>query len=896
MADSSFGLKIGLEGEREFKRAITEINREMRVLGSEMKLAASAFAKNETSAASLTAKNQVLAKEIDAQRSKVETLRAALDNAASSFGESDSRTKNWQIQLNNAQATLNGLEAELEDNNDALKQFGSQADGAGDDAKDAASSTGRLEDAVDDLGGELDDTTGKTRVFGDVLKANLASEAIVAGVKGIVNAVAGIAKGFGSALKDGVEYNARMEQYTTSFTTMLGDQAKAQQLVNDLKAEAARTPFGMEDLAKNTQVLMSFGMSAEEAQLRLGQLGDISQGDAVKLESLTLAFAQMSSTGKLTGQDLNQMINAGFNPLEEISRKTGKSIGELKEEMGKGAISAEMVADAFASATSEGGRFYGAMDAQSRTFSGQLATLEDGVANLKGVLAAGLSDTLAGTVLPMVNGWVDELTVAFEEGGGPALIETFGTILQEALAFIAEQLPMVIETGMSILAALIDGIIEVLPSLAATAVQLVAALLEAIIEALPLLLEAALQVIATLVAGIAEALPELIPAAVQMLVALIQGLVDNLPMILEAALQLITGLAQGLLEALPVLIEALPAIITGIVEFLISAIPQIITTGVALLTALVQALPEIITAIVTVLPQIITGIITTLLAALPQLVQAGVQLLTALIGALPTIITTIVAALPQIIAAIVSAIGGAIPQLVQAGIQLLTALVRNLPQIMSTIVAAVPQIITGIVNAVGQGVGRMASAGADLVRGLWNGIQSLAGWLWDRVSGWVNDIWDGITGFFGINSPSKEMAWVGDMLTRGLAGGITTTGSRAVTAAHDVAKDTLTAMNALTDGINVPISADIEPVRVPDVTLEPASILATRAALDERNGTSGGMDVAAIIDHTAQRLLGALDIRVVLNDGTLVGKLAPGLNRQLARMSSHHSLLAAGGV
>jgi len=363
MTDSSFGLKIGLEGEREFKRAITEINREMRVLGSEMKLAASAFAKNETSAASLTAKNQVLAKEIDAQRSKVETLRAALDNAATSFGENDSRTKNWQIQLNNAQATLNGLEQELDANNEALKQFGDHSDGAGDDAKTAASGAGRLEDAVDDLGTELDDTSGKTRVFGDVLKANLASEAIIAGVKGIVGAVSSIAKGFGSALKDGVEYNARMEQYTTSFTTMLGDQAKAQQLVNDLKAEAARTPFGMEDLAKNTQTLMAFGISADEAQLRLGQLGDISQGDAQKLESLTLAFAQMSSTGKLTGQDLNQMINAGFNPLEEMSRKTGKSIGELKDEMAKGAISADMVADAFASATAEGGRFYGAMDA-----------------------------------------------------------------------------------------------------------------------------------------------------------------------------------------------------------------------------------------------------------------------------------------------------------------------------------------------------------------------------------------------------------------------------------------------------------------------------------------------------------------------------------------------------
>ena len=849
MADSSFGLKIGLEGEREFKRAITDINREMRVLGSEMKLVASQFDKNDKSTQALASRNQVLTKEIETQKSKIETLKAALENSAASFGENDSRTKNWQIQLNNAGAELNELEKELKANNDALGEFGDEADGAGDDAKDAAKDAGHLEDAVDDLGDEMDDTGDKTRIFGDVLKANLAAEAIVAGVKGIGKAITSIGRGMADALKDGVEYNARMEQYTTSFTTMLGDQAKAQQLVNDLKTQAAKTPFGMEDLAKNTQTLMAFGISADEATRRLGQLGDISQGDAQKMESLTLAFAQMSSTGKLTGQDLNQMINAGFNPLEEISRKTGKSIGELKEEMAKGAISADMVADAFASATEEGGRFHGAMEAQSKTFTGQLSTMRDGIDNLKGLLAQGLTDALAGTVMPMVNGWIDELTAAFEQGGAPALIDKLGEILQEALAFIAEQLPMVVETGMSILTALLEGIIEVLPSVAETAVMLIVALVEAIIEALPSLLEAALQIIATLVTGIGEALPELIPAAVEMIVALVQGLVDALPMILDAALQLILGLAQGLLEAIPVLIEALPQIITSIVEFLVGAIPQIIETGIALLTSLVDALPEIITAIVTVLPQIITGIITTLLSALPQLVMAGVELL--------------------------------------------TALITNLPQIISTIVAAIPQIITGIVGAVGQGVGQMASAGADLVRGLWNGIQSLAGWLWDRVSSWCSDIWDGITGFFGINSPSKEMAWVGDMLTRGLAGGIEDTGNRAVAAAEDIAADTLEAMSRLTSGIDVPITTSLDPVDLTPTHLQPPPATTSHSAVGQEAGRAG--EVAGIVDQTARALLGAMDIKVVLNDGTLVGKLAPGINRQLARINSHHTVLTTGG-
>ncbi|MBS5973240.1 MAG: tape measure protein [Varibaculum cambriense] len=891
MADSSFGLKIGLEGEREFKRAITDINREMRVLGSEMKLVASSFDKNDKSAEAFTARNQVLGKEIEVQKAKIETLRAALENSATSFGENDSRTKNWQIQLNNAGAELNRLEGELKANNDALSDFGNEADGAGDDAKDAAKDAGRLEGAVDDLGDEMDTTSSKTRIFGDVLKANLASEAIIAGVKGIGHAIASIGRGMVGALKEGVEYNARMEQYSTSFTTMLGDQAKAQKLVNDLKAQAAKTPFGMEDLAGNMQTLLSFGMSLEDAKKHLNEIGDISQGDAVKMESLTLAFAQMSSTGKLTGQDLLQMINAGFNPLEEISRKTGKSIGELKEDMAKGAISADMVADAFASATAEGGRFYGAMDAQSQTFSGQLATMQDGVENLKGLLAGGLSEALAGSVLPMVNGWIDELTAAFEEGGTPALIDTLGTVLQEALAFIAEQLPMVVETGMSILTALLEGIIKVLPQVAETAVTLIIALVETIIEALPSLLEAAIQIIATLVSGIGEALPELVPAAVEMLMALVQGLVDNLPLLLDAALQLITGLTEGLIAAIPVIIEALPQIITGIVTFLVGAIPQIIEAGIQLLTALIGALPQIITAIVAALPQIITAIVGGVVGAIPQLIQAGIQLLTALIGALPQIITTIVAALPQIIASIVSAIGGAIPQLVKAGIQLLTALVRNLPQIISAIVAAIPSIISGIVFAVGQGVWQMVEAGQNLVYGLWNGIQSLAGWLWNSVSNWASGIWDSITGFFGIHSPSRKMAWAGRMLVEGLAGSIRTDGNKAVTAASGLARNTIDAFADLEDGLHVPIEA-VADLQVPSVDLTPQPIAINR-------DTSGGadserVDVAGIVDATAKRILGSLDISVTLSDGTLVGKLAPALDKQLARLDRRQTVMAGG--
>ena len=119
MADN-FGLKIGVEGEKEFKKVLSEINQNLKVLGSEMKLVSSQFDKNDKSVDALTAQNQVLSKEIDEQKNKIELLKQALDNASTSFGENDRRTQQWQIKLNNAQATLNDLEKELKGNNDTL--------------------------------------------------------------------------------------------------------------------------------------------------------------------------------------------------------------------------------------------------------------------------------------------------------------------------------------------------------------------------------------------------------------------------------------------------------------------------------------------------------------------------------------------------------------------------------------------------------------------------------------------------------------------------------------------------------------------------------------------------------------------------------------------------------
>ena len=123
--------------------------------------------------------------------------------------------------------------------------------------------------------------------------------------------------------------------------------------------------------------MMSFGLSSEFAFDKLKQIGDIAMGDSQKMQSLSLAFSQATSAGKLQGQDLLQMINAGFNPLNEISKRTGESMTSLKERMSAGKISADELSLAFQWATEEGGLFYQGAEKAGDTVAGKWNSLKD---------------------------------------------------------------------------------------------------------------------------------------------------------------------------------------------------------------------------------------------------------------------------------------------------------------------------------------------------------------------------------------------------------------------------------------------------------------------------------------------------------------------------------------
>lgn len=211
-----------------------------------------------------------------------------------------------------------------------------------------------------------------------------------------------------------IEAKSRIEQLEVSFSTLLGSQSQANALLQEIREYGTVTPYDTEGLAQAARLMLSYGMATNKVMPTLRMLGDISMGDKEKLQSLTLAFSQMSASGRVCKEDLNQMVNAGFNPLQIIAEQTGKSIGELTDEVSKGAISVQDIEQAFIDATSEGGKFHGMVDNMSNTLSGKIAQMSDGWDNLKASIG-GLSSPAVLKAIEIATKTIDGLTEAIEK-------------------------------------------------------------------------------------------------------------------------------------------------------------------------------------------------------------------------------------------------------------------------------------------------------------------------------------------------------------------------------------------------------------------------------------------------------------------------------------------------
>lgn len=804
MANREIKTKVAIDGEKEYKESLKNINSALGTLKSELKIVESQYAGQANSYAALSAKGDVLSRMYDQQKEKVKAAAEQLEKAKKAQSDYAEKVSSAQSEISRCEAALAALGDETGDTTEEqakltaelekakgelsaaekgyesttrsvnsyqtqvnyaeaeLNKLGSELDKNASYMDEAAKSSDGCAESIDKYGKEAKKAGEDSEEAGKKFdKVKTAATALGTAAAAATAALAAAAIKLG---KEVISAYADYEQLVGGVETLFKDSSgKVLEYANDAYKTAG--------LSANEYMETVTGFSAS----LISSLG----GDTEKAAKYAdMAITDMSDNANKMGSDMASIQNAysGFAKQNYTMLDNLKlGYGGTKEEMQRLLEDAEKlsgvkydissysdIVDAIHVVQTEMGITGTTAKEAEATISGSIGMLKSSFQNLITGLgdADANIDKLCDNVVNSFNSVVKNITPVIRN-----LAKTVPNALEGILDAIAPLLPELLEMGVGLFEALLSGFTSVLPELMSTAASLVTTLVQGIIEALPPVVEAAAQFITTLVQGIAEALPTLIPAAVEAVTTIVSTLIENIPLLIDAALQLIQGLAEGVLEAIPVLLEALPELIESLITTLLDAIPKIIETGV----------------------------------------------------------------------------------------KLLTALITNLPQIIAEIVRAMPQIITGIVNALGEGVSQVAEVGANLVRGLWDGIQSLAGWLWDKVSGWISSIWDGITDFFGIHSPSTQMAWVGEMLVEGLAGAVDKDGKKAVNAIGGMSEQMLDEVDSGLAAVNARLASQIGEIETgfsAKATVEAVSA-SVPADLTGRGGgapTSGGGDTN-VVNH-----------------------------------------------
>ena len=348
---------------------------------------------------------------------------------------------------------------------------------------------------------------------------------------GIDMASAALTK-FANVAKQGIDYNAQIEQLQTSFEVMTGSADKAAETVRRLRTMGAETPFETADLASVTQLLMQYGFTADDALEKMSMLGDIAQGNKQAMVSIATGYAQMSSAGKVNLQDIKQMINGGYNPLQEISERTGESMASLYDRIGDGTMAINEITESMKYATSEGGKFYQSMEKQSQTLSGQLSTLKDNASELLGSITSGMSEDLAQSMFPLANEMIGNLQEAFTSGGTDRLISTATDMIPDLLSMMTGKL----EEGLS-------GLAKWAPKGAQALMKAIPGAIKANTSAIPQITSAMFDVASVVVRDLVGMFPELVPE-------LAEGVIGTLESIVTGGLNVVEGLYDGIEQAM----------------------------------------------------------------------------------------------------------------------------------------------------------------------------------------------------------------------------------------------------------------------------------------------------------------------------------------------------------
>ncbi len=619
--------------------------------------------------------------------------------------------------------------------------------------KDAEKSAGNFQKTIGDMGKKLSSAGKSLQSAGK--KITMATTAF-AGIAAI-----------------GVKYNATMETYATSFEVMTGSAEKAAEVVDELKDIAASTPFEMPELAETTQLLMNYGFTADDALDKMTMLGDISQGSAEKMNRIATAYGQMSSAGKVSLEDVKQMIEAGFNPLQEISESTGESMESLYDRISAGTISVDEITASMQRSTSEGGRYFQSMEKQSQTFSGQMSTLKDNVQGLLGNVTSGIFEKLAQDVLPKINEVLTTVNTAFEEGGfqgvldaigemSPALdgvitkIQSFSTFLQNLGISPAAFAGIVAAIGpaITVVGTLVRGIGGI-----STAISGISTAVSGLggIKGIFTALTGPVGLTVTAIMGLVAAFSYLMATNDgfrESVMTTISTIMSSLQPILQTLMGLLMEIGGIIFETIGSVLQQLAPVLAQIITF----IGELVAMLSPLINQLISSLAPVITQIVQVVSNIIQSLMPPLISII-QAIMSAVQALMPPIQKIITVVVNVISKVMEVISPIISFIGeviGKIVEIISPIIEVVVGIVSKIVEFISPLI----DVFATIFGAIFDVVGAVFGAIWDVISGVFSGIES----AWNGLTGFVGGIVDGIGSAFnalvdGVKSVINGVIW-----------------------------------------------------------------------------------------------------------------------------------------
>lgn len=388
MAKTDIGPKISVEGEKEYRQQMQNIIARQKEYAAELKSTTASMDENTSAEQRASSVAAVLRKQIAAQTDALNAQKGMLLQATEKYGSASTQASAYRTAVYKTNAELETLKSRLRDAENGLGEFASKADNA----------KGSLEGLTNtDAGSGMFDGLQSAVTKGSIA-ANLfskVSSTIIAAGKQVVST--------------GVQYNAQLEQYQTALTNMLGSEAEAVALLDEIKQDAAKTPFDTAGLVKANELLISTGVDAESSRRTILALGDAvsaTGGGNEELSRMAQNLQQIRNAGKATSADIKQFAYAGIDVYGILADYTGKTA----EEVQKMTVTYDLLSNALISAADEGGRYFNSMSTQSETLNGQWSTLKDNATQLAGLMTGDLTDGIK-----VVIGHMNDLTVAASE-------------------------------------------------------------------------------------------------------------------------------------------------------------------------------------------------------------------------------------------------------------------------------------------------------------------------------------------------------------------------------------------------------------------------------------------------------------------------------------------------